>query len=100
MKDNTTTKVSTWGEVFENVNMILLNEYPYLAPEELDMFEDTNDIFQWYILGDSYIAERIKETCHSIAEDIKYSERLGNYMLAVRHFGTPWESVKLEVAER
>ena len=50
------------------------------------------DIFQWYLISPSD-AEYLKNT----DELVFYSEVLDEYVWGVTHFGTPWESVTLEI---
>lgn len=97
---------TTWGKVFENINVVLLNNYPKIATqcgngEELLQWEtydaDTDEyyeIFQWYIIGSDYNAEWLQEYCPEMKDDIHYSEMLGRYVLAVRHLGTSWDAVR------
>ena len=104
-----TTIKTTWGKVFENIDIILLNAYPEIlqkmgAFEELAQWGDYNEetgeydeIYQWFILGDDYDAEWLERFCPDIASDIHYSETLGHYMMAVRHLGTGWSYVPTEL---
>lgn len=99
-----TTIKTTWGKVFENINIMMLNEYPNIvskcgAYEELDqwdLYDDENDTYtevaQWYIVKD-YDVEWLKDYCPDIAEGIHYSETIRHYIMAVYHWGTPWSGV-------
>lgn len=99
---------TTWGKVFEKANLILFNEYPNILNklgkyEELEQFylydeDDSNyeDIFQWYIISD-LDAEWLERFCPSIYEDVKWSDIIGHYILAVRHFGTGWDCIGVEL---
>lgn len=57
--------------------------------------DDTlKDIFQWYLISPSD-AEYLKNT----DELVFYSDVLDEYVWGVTHFGTPWNSVTLEIKE-
>lgn len=114
MSESKTVQIkTTWGKVFENVNMILLNEYPKIATvmgneEELYQWdtydeetEEYDEIYQWYILGRVTDVEWLKEYAPEIAEDIHWSDTFGYYILAVRHYGSGWDTVTttLEVTD-
>lgn len=99
---------TTWGKIFEKSNMMLFNEYPnilnrlgeYDELAEFESFDEENDcyneIFQWYIISDTD-AEWLERFCPSIYEDVKWSDTIGHYILAVRHFGTGWDAVPCEL---
>lgn len=100
-----TTIKTTWGKIFEKDGLVLFNEYPNIVNktgdyEELYRWYDSsdedeydNEIYQWYIVPRDYTVEWLKEYCPEIAEDIHYSETIGHYILAVRHWGTGWDYV-------
>lgn len=98
---------TTWGKVFENDGLVLFNNYPDIVTktgdeEELYQWYATNEdednydteVFQWYIIPRDYTVEWLERFCPEIAEDIHYSETIGHYILAVRHFGTGWDAVR------
>lgn len=95
---------TTWGKIFENDGLVLLNEFPNILKdleryEELyKWFEDDddntdNEVFQWYIIPRGYTVEWLERFCPEIAEDIHYSETIGHYILAVYHVGTGWDYI-------
>lgn len=99
---------TTWDKLFEKVNITLLNEYPNIcqnlqAYDELLQFNEEvedecgevyyNEIFQWFIIGNDEDAEWLKEHAVDIADDIQWSDILGHYILAVKHYGAPWSGV-------
>lgn len=95
---------TTWGKIFENDGLVLLNEFPNILKdleryEELyKWFEDDddntdNEVFQWYIIPRDYTVEWLERFCPEIAEDIHYSETIGHYILAVYHVGTGWDYI-------
>ena len=98
---------TTWGKVFEHANMVLFNEYPNILSkleeyDELAQFDDYDEdedsyseIYQWYILDDDI--EWYERFCPEIAQDIHWSDTIGHYILAVRHFGTGWDAVRTEL---
>ena len=98
---------TTWGKVFEKTNLVLFNEYPNIMNklgeyEELDQFYTYNeeedyydDIYQWYIIDDD--VDWYERFCPEIFEDIHWSDTIGHYILAVKHFGTRWEAVACEL---
>lgn len=100
-----TTIKTTWGKIFEKDNLVLLNNYPDIVnktgdSEELyQWYQDGDDdgyeeeVFQWYIVSRDYTVEWLERFCPEIYEDIHYSETIGHYILAVRHFGTGWDAV-------
>lgn len=100
-----TTIKTTWGKIFEKDGLVLFNEYSNILDkcgqyDELyqwitneDPEYDDNEIFQWYIVPRDYTVEWLKRFCPEIYEDIHYSETIGHYILAVRHFGTGWDAV-------
>lgn len=100
-----TTIKTTWGKIFEKDGLVLLNNYPDIVnktggSEELyQWYQDGDDdgyeeeIFQWYIVPRDYTVEWLERFCPEIYEDIHYSETIGHYILAVRHFGTGWDYV-------
>lgn len=101
---------TTWGKIFENTKLMLFNEYPGIlfkcgAEDELYQFSDSldesDDIFQWYIIDASEI-EWLERFCPNIAKDIHWSETIGNYIMAVRHYGTGWDAVleELEIKDK
>ena len=99
--------LTTWGKVFEHSNMVLFNEYPNILQrlgeyDELAQFDDYdeesdsyNEIYQWYILDGDY--EWLERFCPEIAEDVHWSDTMGHYILAVKHFGTGWDAVPCEL---
>lgn len=104
-----TTIKTTWGKIFEKDNLVLFNEYSNILDkcgqyDELyqwttneDPEYDDNEIFQWYIVPNNYTVEWLERFCPEIAEDIHYSETIGHYILAVRHFGTGWDAVRADL---
>ena len=104
-----TTIKTTWGKIFENDGLVLLNNYPDIVNktgdyEELyQWYQDGDDdgyeeeIFQWYIVPRDYTVEWLERFCPEIAEDIHYSETIGHYILAVRHWGTGWDAVRADL---
>lgn len=104
-----TTIKTTWGKIFEKDNLVLLNNYPdivnktgdsdelYQWDESSDEDEYDNEIFQWYIVPNDDTVEWLERFCPEIAEDIHYSETIGHYILAVRHFGTGWDAVRADL---
>lgn len=99
---------TTWGKVFEKSKIMLFNEYPNILnrlgeydelaefcsyDEESDSYED---IYQWYIVGDAD-AEWLERFCPAIYEDVKWSDTIGHYIMAVRHFGTGWDCIGVEL---
>lgn len=100
-----TTIKTTWGKIFEKDGLVLFNEYPNIVNktgdyEELCQWDESsdedeydNEIFQWYIVPNDFTVEWLERFCPEIAEDIHYSETIGHYILAVRHFGTGWDAV-------
>jgi hypothetical protein len=108
MEKNMSKKIqTTWGKIFENSNMILFNEYPNIINElgkyeELDQFYTYNeeegfvdDVYQWYIVEDE--ENWLERFCPEIYEDLHYSDTIGHYILAVKHFGTGWDAVPAEI---
>lgn len=98
---------TTWERVFEKSKLILFNEYPNILNrlgeyDELAQFypesedETDNEIFQWYLV-DGFTAEWLERFCPSIYEDVHWSDTMGNYVLAVRHFGTGWDGVRTQL---
>jgi hypothetical protein len=99
---------TTWGKIFEKSNMMLFNEYPnilnrlgeYDELAEFESYDEENDchneIFQWYIISDMD-AEWLERFCPNIYEDIKWSDTIGHYILAVYHYGTGWDAVPEEL---
>lgn len=53
------------------------------------------DIFQWYLIS-PLDAEYLKNNTDEL---IFYSDVLDEYAWGVTHFGTPWDSVKLEIKD-
>lgn len=104
-----TTIKTTWGKIFEKDGLVLLNNYPDIVNktgdrEELyQWYQDGDDdgyeeeIFQWYSVPNDYTVEWLERFCPEIAEDIHYSETIGHYILAVRHFGTGWDAVRADL---
>lgn len=84
--------------------MILFNEYPNILNklgeyDELSQFENYDeendcydDIYQWYIIDDDCEVDWLKRFCPEIGEDIHWSDTIGHYILAVKHFGTGWDA--------
>jgi hypothetical protein len=75
-------------------------DYPATGkhPKQCDFAEDdveTKDIYQWYLIG-SNDAEYLKRTTDEL---VFYSNVLDEYLWGVTHFGTPWDSVTLEIKE-
>ena len=98
---------TTWSQIFEKSKMILFNEYPNILNklgeyDELAQFysegeEDGGDeVFQWYLI-DGNTAEWLEEFCPDIYEDVHWSDTMGNYVLAVRHFGTGWDGIRAQL---
>lgn len=100
-----TTIKTTWGKIFEKDNLVLFNEYPNIVNktgdyEELYQWDESSDgeeIFQWYIVPRDWTVEWLQRFCPEIYEDIHYSETIGHYILAVRHFGTGWDAVRADL---
>lgn len=104
-----TTIKTTWGKIFEKDNLVLLNNYPDIVnktgdSEELCQWYQGGDddgyeeeIFQWYIVPNDFTVEWLERFCPEISEDIHYSETIGHYILAVRHFGTGWDAVRADI---
>lgn len=104
-----TTIKTTWGKIFEKDNLTLFNNYPDIViktgdEEELYQWYEGGDddgyeeeVFQWYIVPSDYTVEWLQRFCPEIAEDIHYSETIGHYILAVRHFGTGWDAVRADL---
>lgn len=104
-----TTIKTTWGKIFEKDGLVLLNNYPDIVNktgdyEELYQWYQGGDddgyeeeIFQWYIVPNDYTVEWLQRFCPEIAEDIHYSETIGHYILAVRHFGTGWDAIRADL---
>lgn len=104
-----TTIKTTWGKIFEKDGLVLFNEYPnivnktgdyeelYQWDESSDEDEYDNEIYQWYIVPNDYTVEWLERFCPEIYEDIHYSETIGHYILAVRHFGTGWDAVPADL---
>lgn len=104
-----TTIKTTWGKIFEKDNLVLLNNYPdivnktgdyeelYQWDESSDEDEYDNEIFQWYIVPNDWTVEWLERFCPEIYKDIHYSETIGHYILAVRHFGTGWDAVRADL---
>lgn len=100
---------TTWGKIFEHTNMVLFNEYPNIMQrlgeyDELAQFEDYDEesdsydeIYQWYILDYDSDVEWLERFCPEIAEDVHWSDTIGHYILAVKHFGTGWDAVPAEL---
>jgi hypothetical protein len=98
---------TTWGKIFEHSNMVLFNEYPNILQRlgeydelaQFDNYDEESDsydeIYQWYILDDD--AEWLERFCPEIAEDVHWSDTMGHYILAVKHFGTGWDAVACEL---
>lgn len=102
----TTTEIS-YNELLKRLDVAkLFNKAPELDPELYDNIingslwydeEEDNtpkDIFQWYLISPSD-AEYLKNT----DELVFYSDVLDEYVWGVTHFGTPWNSVTLEIKE-
>ena len=104
-----TTIKTTWRKIFEKDGLVLFNEYPNILDkcgqyDELyqwttneDPEYDDDEIFQWYIVPRGYTVEWLERFCPEIYEDIHYSETIGHYILAVRHFGTGWDAVPADL---
>lgn len=104
-----TTIKTTWGKIFEKDNLTLFNNYPDIVnktgdTEELyqwykggddDGYEE--EVFQWYIIPRDYTVEWLERFCPEIYEDIHYSETIGHYILAVRHYGTGWDAIRADL---
>ena len=98
---------STWGRVFKDENICLINEFPKILMdlnrfEELDQWftyddDKQSEVFQWYIIEDASFVEWLEQFCPEIYQDIHYSETLGHYILAVYHLGTGWDYVPCEM---
>ena len=100
---------TTWGKVFENDGLVLFNNYPEIVTktgdvEELyhwDTYDEETDsyeeIYQWYIIPHDYTVEWLNKFCPEIDKDIRYSDTIGHYILAVRHWGTGWDAVPTEL---
>jgi len=96
---------STWGRVFKDENICLINEFPKILMdlhrfEELDQwfqYDDTDEVFQWYIIEDASFVEWLEQFCPEIYQDIHFSDTLGHYVLAVYHLGTGWDYVPCEM---
>ena len=95
---------TTWGKIFEKDNLVLFNEFPNILNkcgeyEELYKWFDSddngeNEVYQWYIIPNSFTVEWLERFCPEIAEDVHFSETIGQDVLAVYHCGTGWDAVR------
>ena len=114
-----TTTTITYAELAKRLNaMKLFNKAPYLDEELYDKIENGNlydcecekdncdvwdekheknekDIFQWYLITPSD-AEYLKSVTNEL---IFYSDVLDEYVWGITHFGTPWDSVEVNINE-
>lgn len=97
---------TTWGKIFEKDGLVLFNNYPDILQKtgdegelyqwaiDNDDYEYDSEVYQWYIVPSDFTVEWLRSYCPEIAKDIHYSETIGHYILAVRHYGTGWDVVK------
>ena len=102
----TTTTIS-YAELAKRLDAIkLFNKAPeldqniYEGLENGNLYWDTDDdmqveIFQWYLITPSD-AEYLKRVTDEL---IFYSDVLDEYVWGITHFGTPWDSVNVEINE-
>ena len=104
-----TTETISYAELAKRLDVVKLfnkapelDEYIYDGLENGDLWEDPQgeeiegeqkQVFQWYLISISD-AEYLKRTTDEL---IFYSEVLDEFVWGVTHYGTPWESVEVEV---
>jgi len=105
-----TTTTITYAELAKRLNaMKLFNKAPYLDEELYDKIENGSlwenennedddtlkEIYQFYLITPSD-AEYLKSVTDEL---IFYSDILDEYVWGITHFGTPWDSVDVEINE-
>ena len=103
----TTTTIS-YAELAKRLDAIkLFNKAPeldqniYEGLENGNLYWDTDDddlqveVFQWYLITPSD-AEYLKSVTNEL---IFYSDVLDEYVWGITHFGTPWDSVEVNINE-
>ena len=104
-----TTTTINYAELAKRLDAVkLFNKAPeldqniYEGLENGNLYWDTDDddlqveIFQWYLISPND-ADYLKRVTNEL---VFYSDILDEYVWGVTHFGTPWDSVEVEINEK